>query len=146
MAIHSSVLVWKIPWTEEPGELQFTGLQRVGHDGGTKHTFVLFPPHITNAIIVTIITTPNTITCITAINIIASSHHNRRHQHHQHRHRHHYDHSCHHVITIINAIFTTITIRHSLIVRLGFPRSSVSKESACNAGDLGLIPGSGRSP
>ena len=28
----------------------------------------------------------------------------------------------------------------------GFPHSSVSKESACNAGDLGLIPGSGRSP
>ena len=29
---------------------------------------------------------------------------------------------------------------------LGFPHSSVSKESACNAGDLGSIPGSGRSP
>ena len=29
---------------------------------------------------------------------------------------------------------------------LGFPDSSVSKESACNAGDLGLIPGLGRSP
>ena len=28
----------------------------------------------------------------------------------------------------------------------GFPHSSVSKESACNAGDLDLIPGSGRSP
>ena len=28
----------------------------------------------------------------------------------------------------------------------GFPGSSVGKESACNAGDLGLIPGSGRSP
>ena len=29
---------------------------------------------------------------------------------------------------------------------MGFPYSSVGKESACNAGDLGLIPGSGRSP
>ena len=29
---------------------------------------------------------------------------------------------------------------------MGFPRSSVSKESACNAGDLGLIPELGRSP
>ena len=29
---------------------------------------------------------------------------------------------------------------------LGFPRSSVDKESACNAGDLGSIPGSERSP
>ena len=32
MAIHSSILAWKIPWTEEPGRLQFMDLQRVGHD------------------------------------------------------------------------------------------------------------------
>ena len=32
MAIHSSTLAWKIPWTEEPGRLQFMGLQRVGHN------------------------------------------------------------------------------------------------------------------
>ena len=32
MATHSSVLAWKIPWTEEPGGLQPMGLQRVGHD------------------------------------------------------------------------------------------------------------------
>ena len=32
MATHSSILVWKIPWTEEPGRLQSTGLQRVQHD------------------------------------------------------------------------------------------------------------------
>ena len=32
MAIHSSTLVRKIPWTEEPGRLQSMGLQRVGHD------------------------------------------------------------------------------------------------------------------
>ena len=31
-AAHSSNLAWIIPWTEEPGELQFMGLQRVGHD------------------------------------------------------------------------------------------------------------------
>ena len=31
-ATHSSVLAWKIPWTEEPGRLQSTGSQRVGHD------------------------------------------------------------------------------------------------------------------
>ena len=29
---------------------------------------------------------------------------------------------------------------------MGFPRSSVSKESVCNTGDLGSVPGSGRSP
>ena len=32
MATHSSVLAWRIPWIEEPGELQSMGLQRVGHD------------------------------------------------------------------------------------------------------------------
>ena len=32
MAIHSSTIAWKIPWTEEPGRLQSMGLQRAGHD------------------------------------------------------------------------------------------------------------------
>ena len=32
MATHSSILAWIIPWTEEPGGPQFTGLQRVRHD------------------------------------------------------------------------------------------------------------------
>ena len=32
MATHSSVLAWRIPWTEEPGGLQSMGLQRVGHN------------------------------------------------------------------------------------------------------------------
>ena len=32
MATHSGILAWKIPWTEEPGGLQWMGLQRVGHD------------------------------------------------------------------------------------------------------------------
>ena len=33
MATPSSVLTWRIPWTEEPGRLESVGLQRVGHDG-----------------------------------------------------------------------------------------------------------------
>ena len=36
MTIHSSTLAWKIPWPEEPGELQSMGLQRVGHDRVTS--------------------------------------------------------------------------------------------------------------
>ena len=32
MATHSSILAWSIQWTEEPGGLQFMGLQRVGHN------------------------------------------------------------------------------------------------------------------
>ena len=36
MATHSSILAWKIPWTEEPGRLYYMGLQRVGHDLAAK--------------------------------------------------------------------------------------------------------------
>ena len=32
MATHSSILAWRIPWTEEPGGLQSIGSQKVGHD------------------------------------------------------------------------------------------------------------------
>ena len=43
MATHSSILAWKIPWTEEPGGLQSMGSRRVGHDGDfhfTHHPFL----------------------------------------------------------------------------------------------------------
>ena len=36
MATHSGILAWKIPWTEEPGGLQFMGSQRVGHGWATN--------------------------------------------------------------------------------------------------------------
>ena len=39
MATHSSILVWKIPWTEEPGGLQSTESQRVGHHRVTEHIY-----------------------------------------------------------------------------------------------------------
>ena len=35
MAIHSSILAWRIQWTEEPGGLEFMGSHRVGHDLAT---------------------------------------------------------------------------------------------------------------
>ena len=69
IATHSSVLAWDIPWTEEPGGLQSTGLQRAGHDLVTKEQ-----------------------------------------------------------------------------QQVGFPGGSDGKESACSAGDPGLIPGLGISP
>ena len=40
MATHSSIFTWRIPWAEEPGGLQFLGLQRVRHDWA--HTHYLF--------------------------------------------------------------------------------------------------------
>ena len=36
MATHSSTLAWRIPWMEEPGRLQSTGSQTVGHDWATS--------------------------------------------------------------------------------------------------------------
>ena len=41
MAAHSSILAWEIPWTEEPGGLQFMGWQRVGCDSVTQ-----LKPHV----------------------------------------------------------------------------------------------------
>ena len=38
MATHSSILAWRIPWTEEPGGLQSMGSQRVENDLVSKHT------------------------------------------------------------------------------------------------------------
>ena len=38
MGAPSSILAWRIPWTEEPGGLQSTGSQRVGRDGATEHS------------------------------------------------------------------------------------------------------------
>ena len=44
MATHFSILAWEIPWTEEPGGLQFMGSQRVGHNLETKQqsTYLIF--------------------------------------------------------------------------------------------------------
>ena len=42
MATHSSILAWRIPWTEETGRLQFTGSQRVRHFH-VKNYFIVIP-------------------------------------------------------------------------------------------------------
>ena len=43
MATHSSILVWRIPWEEEPGGLQSKESQRVGHDWATNTFTFNFP-------------------------------------------------------------------------------------------------------
>ena len=48
MATHSSILAWKIPWTEEPSRLQFMESQRVGHDWVTSLHFN--PPNMLAAL------------------------------------------------------------------------------------------------
>ena len=44
MATHSSILAWRIPWTEKPGRLQPTGLQSVGHDRSNLARSILINP------------------------------------------------------------------------------------------------------
>ena len=47
MANHSSILPWRIPWTEEPIGLQSVGLQRVGHDWTVNiHTDILLDNNV----------------------------------------------------------------------------------------------------
>ena len=47
MEIHSSILAWRIPWTEEPGRQQSMGSQRVRHDwSGLTHTHTHTHTHI----------------------------------------------------------------------------------------------------
>ena len=51
MATHSSILPWRVPWTEEPVRLQSIGLQRVRHDWATKHTHIHRQVHCWNYIV-----------------------------------------------------------------------------------------------
>ena len=56
MATHSSILAWRIPWTEEPGRLQSMGLQRVRHNWALStiffHTFLPLMSHFTTLSII----------------------------------------------------------------------------------------------
>ena len=47
MAIHSSILAWRIPWTEKPSRLQSMGSQRVRHDWATS-------PHLTSQVVLVV--------------------------------------------------------------------------------------------
>ena len=49
MVTHSSILAWRIPWTEDPGRLKSMGLQRVGHDSATSLSLVVPCPVLTVA-------------------------------------------------------------------------------------------------
>ena len=43
MAVHPSILAWRIPWTEKHGGLQSVGSQRVGHDWAANTTWLIIP-------------------------------------------------------------------------------------------------------
>ena len=46
IATHSSILAWKIPWTEERGRLQSMGLQRVRREGATSLSLTVLSTHL----------------------------------------------------------------------------------------------------
>ena len=48
MATHSSILAWEIPWTEDPGGLQFTGWQRIRHSWTHRHNWAQTHTHHTH--------------------------------------------------------------------------------------------------
>ena len=98
MATLSSILSWEMPWTEEPGGLQSTGSQRVGHVLATKQQTI----------------------CVQRTMQILWIRRNRRSS-------------------------VKIEALHKIFPIAGLPWWLSGKESACNAGDMGLIPGSGRS-
>jgi len=50
MGTHSSILAWRIPWTEEPGGLQSMGLQRIGHDLVTELACINVGPKLTHVV------------------------------------------------------------------------------------------------
>ena len=70
MAIHSSSIAWKIPWTEEPGRLPSMGSQRIGHDRAISLSFsllylnglVVFPGSY-GGLISSFVWPPNKLTC-----------------------------------------------------------------------------------
>ena len=51
MTTHSSILAWRIPWTEEPGRLRSMGSRRARHAEGTEHTHIVMFRNITDIII-----------------------------------------------------------------------------------------------
>ena len=116
MAPHSSILAWRIPWTEEPGRLQSMGSLRVGHNWVTSlFTFMIGEGH-GNPLQCSCLENPRDGRAWWA------------------------------AVYGVTQNQTQLKWLSSSRSSIGLPGSSESKESACNAGNLGLIPGLERSP
>ena len=132
MTTHSSILAWRIPWTEEPGGLQSMGSQRARHDwsdlahifhigGFFKMLATLDSPVIYKKLIESHV--GMNIFTIFGASLLGYQAEN-----------------------WILFVLLTITSFSTHWATEDFPHSSVSKEPACSAGDSGSIPGLGRSP
>ena len=122
MAPHSSTLAWQIPWTQEPGRLQSMGSLRVGHNWATSLSLFTFLHWRRKW-------QPTPVVCLenprdggawwAAVYGVAQSR------------------------TRLKQLSSSSS---SSLICWGFPGGSDGKASACNVGDLGLIPRSGRCP
>ena len=121
MAPHSSTLAWTIPWTEEPGRLQSLGSRRVGHDRATSLSLFTFMHWRRKWQPTPVFLPGESQGQRSLVGCRLWSH------------------------TELDTTEVTQQQQQQL-QSLGFPGGSDGKESACNAGNLGSIPGSGRSP
>ena len=141
MATHSSILVWRIPWTEEPGGLQSVGLQRVGHNWVTNaftfFTFFTFNHHEPPCSVM-----EHTYTGLMKYKPYKLNKNGSPIlQEVEEREK------CVGVISVCFIIVIQLMMSQDRIDIWGlFPGSSAGKESACNKEDLGSIPGLGGSP
>ena len=142
MAPHSSTLAWQIPWMEEPGRLQSMGSLGVGHDCDFTFTFHLHAFEKEMA----------THSSFLAWRIPGTGEPGGLPSMESHRVWHNWS-------DLAAAAAAAGEARRSILILqrndkagmrkvegLGFPGDSDGKESACNPGDLGSIPGLGRSP
>ena len=128
MAMHSSILAWRILWTEETGKLQYMGLQRV------EHNFQMFKLHLKKE------EEPDQISNIHWIIKKARE----------------FQKNIYFCFTDYTKALVWITTNLKILKDMGipdhltcfldFPGCSDGKASSYNAGDPGSIPGSGKSP
>ena len=156
IATHSSILAWRIPWTEEPGRLQSMGLQRVEHDLTMKTTttkYVYIPMYINismwthtytqrigRMVLICVCSPQKSLMRLVCLHDGGSC---SKIQHFRQP----------HLIGLQTLSGLFIPHLHFLLSWKKYiyniqwlPGSSDSKESACSEGDPGSIPGLGRSP
>ena len=115
MATHSSILAWRIPWTEEPGRLQSKGSQRVGHDWMTNTCLSNLSIHLSP--------------CLSSVIFLSL----------------YIDLAYIYFYHLSTIGYPSFVYPHHILI-WDFPGTLHGKQSVCNEGDRGLIPGLGRSP
>ena len=120
--IHSSILTWRIPWTEEPGGVQSTGSQRAGHDWAHFHFHILFASTVLSARVRSMNKIDKIYLPSESLNFNVCLDSDKKWR---------------------NSMHTTLPVEKEMYIPKlggGFPRWLSRKESTCQEGHLGLIP------